>query len=87
MYDVCLLDLQRCFRIVSALGIPIKHEKTVLPTALITFVRIEINSELMETCLPLDKLQKNRNMLDDFQKRRKVISKDLQSLIRLLNFA
>lgn len=40
----------------------------------------------MEARLPHDKLEKCRNMLQDFLKRRKVSLREMQSLIGLLNF-
>ena len=58
-YDRCLADLHKFFNLAKVLGIPIKHEKTVLPTTTHTFVGIEIDSILMEKRLPIDKLQKN----------------------------
>ena len=41
----------------------------------------------MEKRLPIDKLQKNKNLLSVFQNRKKVTLKELQLLIGLLNFA
>ena len=47
-YDSCLEDLNKFFHVTKVLGIPINHDKTVLPTTTITFVGIEIDSVLME---------------------------------------
>lgn len=44
------------------IGIPIKELKTVLPCALLIFMGIELDSILMESCLPQDKLTKARHL-------------------------
>ena len=48
--------------------------------------RITLDSVRQEARLPQDKLQKCRAMLQNFQARRSVGLKELQSLIGLLNF-
>ena len=52
-YGRCLVDLHEFLDMAVALGIPIKHENTVLPTTTLTFVGIEIDSVLMETRGPM----------------------------------
>jgi hypothetical protein len=38
------------------IGLPIKADKTVFPTTTLTFLGLDLDSELMEIRLPLDKL-------------------------------
>lgn len=86
-YNACLSNLNKFLNMADTLGIPIKHEKTVLPCTTLTFVGIELDSVKMEKRLPLDKLVKIRGLLEEFKKRRKVKLVELQSPIGLLNFA
>jgi hypothetical protein len=69
------------------LDIPIKQEQTVFPTTKLTFLGVELESELMEVRLPKDKLKKLRSILSSFLHRKKVTLIELQSLIGFLNFA
>ena len=80
-------DLTRFLIFAEKLGIPIKQEKTVFPTTKLTFLGLELDSELMEVRLPQDKLEKLRTILSSFLHRKKVTLLELQSLIGLLNFA
>lgn len=83
----CYDSLTQFFSLCGYVGVPIKHEKTVMPTTCITIYGIEIDSNLMLSRLPDDKVFKIRFLLESFQKRKKVSLKELQSLIGLLNFA
>lgn len=82
-YDSLALFIDMC----ASLNIPIKYEKTVLPTTCLTIYGIEIDSSLMFSRLPDDKVVKIRGLLTDFKCKKKVSLRDLQSLIGLLNFA
>ena len=86
-YEACLSHLDKFLHMANVLGVPIKEEKTVLPCTTLTFVGIELDSEQMEKRLPVDKIVKIRNLLNDYKKRRKVKLVELQSLIGLLNFS
>ena len=61
-------------------------EKLVGPHIVLSFAGIELDTHQMEARLPHDKLEKCRNMLQDFLKRRKVSLREMQSLIGLLSF-
>jgi hypothetical protein len=77
-----------CFFIFAEkLGIPIKQEKNVFPTTKLTFLGVELDSELMEVRLPKDKLEKLKTILSSFLHTKKVTLIELQSLIGFLNFA
>lgn len=67
------------------LGVPIATEKTMGPFTTLQFAGITLNSVLMEARLPVDKLQKCRDLLSEFLHKCSVMLRDLQSLIGLLN--
>ena len=83
----CRNSLYSFYRMSDALGIPIKHTKTVPPTTTITFLGLELDSIEMEVRLPAEKLDKLRLELVKMQNKRKPTLQELQSLIGLLNFA
>ena len=68
-------------------GIPIKSSKTVLPSTCVVVHGIEVDTVNMQARLPEDKLTKARSLLVAFSRRRRVRSRDLQSLLGFLNFA
>ena len=70
----------------KVLSIPIKHEKTVLPTTTHTFVGIEIDSILMEKRLPIDKLQKLELYYQHFKTGRKLLSKNFNRWLAFWTF-
>lgn len=54
--DKSLHDLHYFLQLCNRIGIPIKAEKTVYPTTVITIYGIEIDSNKMECCLPVDNI-------------------------------
>lgn len=62
-------------------------EKTVGPSTTLAFAGIELDTVLMETCLPQEKLDKCQDLLLTFLRQRKVTLQEIQSLMGLLNFA
>lgn len=86
-YHLCFSSLQTFLGLAEELGVPIKHEKTMLPDTVMSFMGIELDSNLMVKRLPLDKIEKIRFRLQSLKFRRKVTLEELQSLIGLLNFA
>lgn len=83
----CSNALNNFLRVAQDIGIPIKEEKTVLPTTRIIIYGIEIDSKNMTARLPEDKVKKIQDMLEVFRRRKKVTLQELQSLVGLLNFA
>lgn len=83
----CQSDLDTFLMICEKSGIPIKSEKTVLPTTVLTIYGIEIDSMALVCRLPDLKLDKMRECLRLAKRKRTMTLKDLQSLIGLLNFA
>ena len=82
----CRSDLSKFLSLCDYLGVPIAHEKTEGPVTALKFAGITLDTINMEARLPEDKLQKCKELLTDFQKRRKVTLRELQSLTGLLNF-
>lgn len=62
-------------------------EKTEGPAHVLSFAGIELNCNKQEARLPRDKIDKCLSAIQPLLTRRKVTSRDLQSLIGLLNFA
>ena len=83
----CGQDVQAFVNLCVELGVPLAPGKTVAPTRVITFLGITLDTVLMESRLPEDKLEKAKTLLEDFQRQQKVTLKVLQSLIGILNFA
>jgi hypothetical protein len=79
-------NLYKFLKFADKLGLPIKDEKTVVPTTQLTFLGLELDTDKMEIRLPVDKLQKLQTLLKSFLKLKKVTLQELQSLIGLLNF-
>jgi hypothetical protein len=61
--------------------------KTCGPSTTLCFAGIELDTIRFEACLPLEKLRKCVDIISDFQKRKKITLREIQSLIGLLNFA
>ena len=53
------------------IGLPIKADKTVFPTTTLTFLGLDLDSELMEIRLPLDKLGKLKDQFNHFKFKKK----------------
>ena len=66
---------------------PVVASKTLGPSQVLEFMGIELDSKRMEARLPEDKLQRTRDLLTSFTKRRSVRLVELQSLIGTLQFA
>lgn len=83
----CQTALENFHKLCDHIGVPIKHEKTESPTTEITIFGFEINSNLMLARLPLDKVEKIKQLLSDLKTKKRVTLQELQSIIGLLNFA
>jgi len=83
----CLSYLTSFIDICQKVGIPIKHSKTCLPSTQIEAHGILIDSVQMQAKLPMDKLNKCRQLLNHHSNTRRVTLKQIQSLIGTLQFA
>ena len=62
-------------------------EKTVGPETILAFAGIEFDTLRMQARLPLDKTAKFQTLIFTFRRCKKVILREIQSLLGLLNFA
>ena len=85
--ESCHHQLETFLMLCSFLGIPMAPEKTVGPSTTVAFAGIELDTVLMEARLPQEKLDKCRDLLSIFLRRRKVTLQEIHSLTGLLNFA
>lgn len=86
-YSRASTDLNQFLACMADIGVPMKSSKTVLPCTTISFVGIELDSISMEKRLPLDKLEKIRNLLAYYSVRKAITLKELQSITGLLSYA
>jgi hypothetical protein len=55
----CLQDLHQFLSLCETVGVPIKEEKTVNPTSVLSVYGIIVDSDKMELRLPYDKTENN----------------------------
>ena len=79
----CQNDLNKFLNFCSKIGVPIKEEKPENARTVIIFMGLELDCNMMRARLPQDKLEKLRMQLVSVAKHRKVILKELQSLLGL----
>lgn len=82
--DRCLSALKRTF---DELGIPLSVEKTLGPLKVIEFLGITLDSNLMQASLPIEKLNRIREIMRNSQASTSFTKRDLLSLLGHLNFA
>jgi hypothetical protein len=80
---ICKKSLEQFISMCDVLGVPIKSEKTEGPSTTIVF----LGSSRMEARLPLDIVEKIKVAVHAAKKRKKMMLREIQSLIGLLNFA
>ncbi|MCP3928348.1 MAG: hypothetical protein GY705_04535, partial [Bacteroidetes bacterium] len=68
------------------LGLPIKHEKTVLPTTIAELQGIQFDTAKMIMSIPEDKLARAKKLIDQILGAKKVTLRTIQSIAGLLNF-
>ena len=83
----CSTGLQSFITLADSLNIPLRADKTVLPSTLVILHGIEVDTSSMRIRLPQDKLLDARAKVDDMYRCKKVSLRQLQSLIGSLNFA
>ena len=83
----CQRDMEIFLSLCERLGVPIASDKTEGPERCLTYLGIEIDAQNMCIRLPADKLTKLKKLLKQWSHKRKVLKKDLLSLIGFLSFA
>ena len=82
----CKAQLNRFLSFCDFCSIPIAADKTMGPEQVLPFAGIELNTVLMQASLPIDKLEKCRNLLTLTLGKNKISLKEIQELTGLLNF-
>lgn len=85
--DECLNSLYAFFRLAATIGLPIKSDKTVLPSTVVEVHGITINTADLTASLPIDKVETLKSLLLTTMNRRKITLLQLQSVLGHLNFA
>ena len=80
---VIMANFQSCCQ---RLGVPIAEEKTEGPATVIVFLGLELDSELMEVPIQIEKVQKLLSQIHKTLEQKSIKLQDLQSLIGSLNF-
>lgn len=83
----CYSSLLAFYVLAKDIGLPIKSEKTVYPTTILTFLGLELDTVQFQVRLPNDKLIQLQSEIKKFQNRHSVTLQELQSLIGMLNYA
>lgn len=83
----CAENLRTALGVCEELGFQVAQEKTEGPATTITLLGIEVDSERLELRLPQAKLQKLREVVEKWRRRRACTKRDLQSLVGHLNHA
>lgn len=82
----CHDGLVRSFELLEELGVPIEHNKTRKPATNLVFLGMEIDTELMEMRIPDEKLEKIRELLDAWVRKKSGTKRSLLSLIGSLYY-
>ncbi|KAM4748730.1 uncharacterized protein WCC33_006111 [Rhinophrynus dorsalis] len=81
-------NLLKCAeQLFEEVGVPVAHDKTVLPTTKLSYLGIEIDSEEGQVRLPMEKVLKARAVVVGMVDKKKVSLREMQGLLGLLNFA
>ena len=83
----CGRSLQTALDTCEQTGFAVKVEKTVGPVTKIILLGVELDSELLQLRLPQEKLDKLRELVAKWRKRRGCTKRELQSLAGHLNHA
>ena len=68
------------------IDIPLADDKTIGPVTTLTFLGIEINTMEMLMKIPQDKIEELLNIIQSFLNRKKLLKRELESLVGMLNF-
>ncbi|XP_060606581.1 uncharacterized protein LOC132758891 isoform X1 [Ruditapes philippinarum] len=83
----CQESLDKFMHLASLVGIPVKHDKTVLPATSVEVHGIVINTTTLSAHLPSLKITNLKRILGQSMQKKKVTLHELQSILGHLNFA
>ena len=85
---VCGANMQQLCDTCAELGVPVATEKTVGPTTCLTFLGIEVHTDILELYLPQEKLQRViKQMVQEWMGCKAARRRELESLLGLLQYA
>ena len=84
---VCGSNMQKLCDTCAELGVSVATEKTVGPTTCLTFLGIKVDTDLLELHLPQEKLQRVKQMVQEWMGRKAARRRELESLLGLLQHA
>ena len=85
--DLSQYGLDAFSTLAGDINVPVKAEKTVLPTTCCIVHGVIIDTESLELRLPQEKMERMRSALESIKNKRTVKLKKLQSILGLLAFA
>lgn len=85
--DKCRSDLKVALETCGELCMPVAEEKTMGPATVLPLLGIELDSELLQLRLPPGKLEKLKQLVEAWRKRKGCSKRELQSLAGHLNHA
>ena len=83
----CQEDLHTIIRVCKDLGVPLALEKIEGPSTTLPFLGIVLDTVVMETRLPHDKLERMCNMISTWLNKKKATKREILSLVGLLQHA
>ena len=84
--DGCHKTLNTFHKLCEEIGIPINHNKTEGPSISLSFLGIQLDTIANQASLPLDKVNKYTDLMQDFLNRKTVRLHEMQKVIGSLQF-
>ena len=81
----CGRHLDNFTNLCSIIGIPLAPEKTEGPSQILSFAGIELDTTIMQARLPVEKIKKYLQQVQEVTNKKKVTLRELQSIIGALN--
>ena len=82
----CDAQINAFIAICNKIKFPVSLEKTVWASCVMTFLGFLIDSENQIVCVPMDKVIRARELIEQFLNRKKVTVREVQKLCGFLNF-
>ena len=83
----CQEYLDKMLAVCAALGVPLATEKVEGPSSSLSFLGIHLDTVALEASLPLEKMVRLREELDEWHLKKSCTRKELEHLIGVLQFA
>lgn len=71
--DECLYLFTEFQIVCRTFGVPLAKEKSVLPTTCLEFLEVTVDTDLMQFCLPPEKISRLLHLVDYVISKRKVV--------------